>query len=132
MAKRKARAEGEAVIHALTHWLRREILRCLQLPDVAVSPKMLEDALGVPLSNCNYHLTALADDGLAEEVHSIPIRGAAEHFYVSLVRDNVLVQATLDQTATEDAAKVEAYQKKRAAHQEAKAAKSEGEGQIAA
>jgi predicted ArsR family transcriptional regulator len=115
MAARRERTGGEAVIHALTHWLRREVLRCMQEPDVAVSAKLLEDALGVPLSNCNYHLSALEDDGLVDEIHSIPIRGAAEHFYISKVKDNAIVNAILTQTAEEDTIAVKAYQEKRAA-----------------
>lgn len=115
MAARKERNGGEAVIHALTHWLRREVLRRIQEPGVAVSPTMLENALGVPLSNCNYHLLSLEEDGLAEEVHSIPIRGVEEHFYVSKGTDNVVVTAILTQTAEEDAAAVKAYQDKHAA-----------------
>jgi predicted ArsR family transcriptional regulator len=132
MAARKARNETEAVVYALTHWLRREVLRCLQLPEVAVSAVMLEEAIGVPLNNCNYHLAALEKAGLAEEIHSTPIRGTTEHFYATKVGDNRIVQMTLIQTAEQDRKTVKAYQVKRDKRRAIEAAKNNAAERIEA
>ena len=42
--------------------------------------------LGLEVSNVGYHVTALAEAGLIEEVGQRPVRGAVEHFYRAVVR----------------------------------------------
>jgi DNA-binding transcriptional ArsR family regulator len=42
--------------------------------------------LGLEVSNVGYHVTALAEAGLIEEVGQRPVRGAVEHFYKAVVR----------------------------------------------
>jgi DNA-binding transcriptional ArsR family regulator len=50
------------------------------------SPAEIARELGLEVSNVGYHVTALAEAGLIEEVGQRPVRGAVEHFYRAVVR----------------------------------------------
>jgi hypothetical protein len=50
------------------------------------SPVELARELRLEVSNVGYHVSALADAGLIEEVGQRPVRGAVEHFYRAVVR----------------------------------------------
>jgi len=61
--------------------------RCLAiLADRVASPAEIARELGLEVSNVGYHVGALADAGLIEEVGQRPVRGAVEHFYRAVVR----------------------------------------------
>jgi DNA-binding transcriptional ArsR family regulator len=61
--------------------------RCLTiLADRVASPAEIARELGLEVSNVGYHVGALADAGLIEEVGQRPVRGAVEHFYRAVVR----------------------------------------------
>jgi hypothetical protein len=45
-----------------------------------------EKELGLDVSKVGYHVTALAEAGLIEEIGRRPVRGAVEHFYRAVVR----------------------------------------------
>jgi DNA-binding transcriptional ArsR family regulator len=61
--------------------------RCLAiLADRVASPAEIARELGLEVSNVGYHVTALAEAGLIEEVGQRPVRGAVEHFYRAVVR----------------------------------------------
>ncbi len=61
--------------------------RCLTiLADRVASPVEIARELGLEVSNVGYHVGALADAGLVEEVGQRPVRGAVEHFYRAIVR----------------------------------------------
>jgi DNA-binding transcriptional ArsR family regulator len=69
---------------AIAHPLR---CRCLAiLADRVASPAEIARELGLEVSNVGYHVGALADAGLVEEVGQRPVRGAVEHFYRAVVR----------------------------------------------
>jgi DNA-binding transcriptional ArsR family regulator len=61
--------------------------RCLAiLADRVASPAEIARQLGLEVSNVGYHVNALAEAGLIEEVGQRPVRGAVEHFYRAVVR----------------------------------------------
>src|ERR1700755_1858647 len=61
--------------------------RCLAiLADRVASPAEIARQLGLEVSNVGYHVSALAEAGLIEEVGQRPVRGAVEHFYRAIVR----------------------------------------------
>src|SRR5882757_1122555 len=71
---------GAAVAHPLR-------CRCLAiLADRVASPAEMARELGLEVSKVGYHVTALAEAGLIEEVGQRPVRGAVEHFYRAVVR----------------------------------------------
>jgi DNA-binding transcriptional ArsR family regulator len=71
---------GAAVAHPLR-------CRCLTiLADRVASPAEIARELRLEVSNVGYHVGALADAGLIEEVGQRPVRGAVEHFYRAVVR----------------------------------------------
>ena len=71
---------GAAVAHPLR-------CRCLAiLADRVASPAEIARELKLEVSNVGYHVGALADAGLIEEVGQRPVRGAVEHFYRAVVR----------------------------------------------
>lgn len=71
---------GAAVAHPLR-------CRCLTiLADRVASPAEIARELGLEVSNVGYHVSALAEAGLIEEVGQRPVRGAVEHFYRAVVR----------------------------------------------
>ncbi len=61
--------------------------RCLAiLADRVASPAEIARELGLEVSNVGYHVSALAEAGLIEEVSQRPVRGAVEHFYRATLR----------------------------------------------
>ena len=77
---------GAAVAHPLR-------CRCLTiLADRVASPAEIARELGLEVSNVGYHVGALQDAGLIEEVGQRPVRGAVEHFYRAVVRPITLTE----------------------------------------
>jgi DNA-binding transcriptional ArsR family regulator len=71
---------GAAVAHPLR-------CHCLSiLADRVASPAEIARQLGLGVSSVGYHVNALVDAGLVEEVGQRPVRGAVEHFYRATVR----------------------------------------------
>jgi DNA-binding transcriptional ArsR family regulator len=85
MTTASTRRSPEATLGAtVAHPLR---CRCLAiLADRVASPAEIARELGLEVSNVGYHVTALAEAGLIEEVGQRPVRGAVEHFYRAVVR----------------------------------------------
>jgi DNA-binding transcriptional ArsR family regulator len=85
MKSAATRRSPEATLGAtVAHPLR---CRCLAiLADRVASPAEIARELGLEVSNVGYHVGALADAGLIEEVGQRPVRGAVEHFYRAIVR----------------------------------------------
>jgi len=79
------RRSPEATLGAtVAHPLR---CRCLAiLADRVASPAEIARELRMEVSNVGYHVNALAEAGLIEEVGQRPVRGAVEHFYRAIVR----------------------------------------------
>jgi DNA-binding transcriptional ArsR family regulator len=55
------------------------------LGERTASPAEIARKLGLEVSNVGYHVNALAQAGLIEEVGQRPVRGAVEHFYRAMV-----------------------------------------------
>ncbi len=85
MATAATRRSPEATLGAtVAHPMR---CRCLAiLADRVASPAEIARELGMEVSNVGYHVNALAEAGLIEEVGQRPVRGAVEHFYKAVVR----------------------------------------------
>jgi Helix-turn-helix domain len=72
----------QLLARANTHPLRISILEVLGMDGGrTLSPSDLSYELRTPLSNVNYHVTALHRTGLIELIGERPVRGATEHFY---------------------------------------------------
>jgi len=56
------------------------------LGERTASPAEMARQFGLEVSKVGYHVTALAEAGLIEEVGQRPVRGAVEHFYRAVVR----------------------------------------------
>lgn len=85
MAAVARRRSPEATLGAtVAHPLRCHCLAILA--DRIASPAEIARELGLEVSNVGYHVTALAEAGLIEEVGQRPVRGAVEHFYKAVVR----------------------------------------------
>ena len=85
MKSAATRRSPEATLGAtVAHPLR---CRCLAvLADRVASPAEIARELGLEVSSVGYHVTALGEAGLIEEVGQRPVRGAVEHFYKAVVR----------------------------------------------
>jgi DNA-binding transcriptional ArsR family regulator len=74
------RLDNHALLNALNHPLRRQILRVM--PDgEATSPRELAEWLDEPLGNLSYHVRVLAGCGALELVDEKRVRGTTQHFY---------------------------------------------------
>jgi DNA-binding transcriptional ArsR family regulator len=74
--------KNTAVLTALNHPIRRQILRYLENNNNGgVSPKKLSENLNQPLGNVAYHIRILAESGVVKLATTKPRRGAVEHFY---------------------------------------------------
>lgn len=81
---------GAAVAHPLR-------CRCLTiLADRVASPAEIARELRLEVSNVGYHVGALVDAGMIEEVGQRPVRGAVEHFYRAVVRPITTTEAEAD------------------------------------
>lgn len=71
--------DGEAMVFALKHPLRRKLLR--GYADDVGSPTELAQRLGEDLHQVAYHSRALDFYGVIELVETRPSRGSTQHFY---------------------------------------------------
>jgi DNA-binding transcriptional ArsR family regulator len=79
-----SRSDNHMLLNALSHSLRRQILRAM--PDGrATSPRELAERLDEPLGNLSYHVRVLADCGALEPAGEKRVRGTTQHFYRSSV-----------------------------------------------
>ncbi len=91
-----------ALIHALNHPARRQILRQLGDPELERSPSEMAEAASFSLSGISFHARVLCELQVTRCTRTQPVRGALEHFYASNVSDNELVSAILLETENED------------------------------
>jgi DNA-binding transcriptional ArsR family regulator len=74
--------KNDAVLTALGHKTRREILRLLEnATNGGLSPKDLSSELDEQLGSVSYHVRILAASGVLKLVTTKPRRGAIEHYY---------------------------------------------------
>jgi DNA-binding XRE family transcriptional regulator len=96
MAKRD---QGDALLKALQHPLRRSLLRHYVESEAVggLGPKELALALKAPLSKVGYRVRELARLGAVQIVREAPARGSIAHFYEAtpLVKETPWVLATL-------------------------------------
>lgn len=87
------------LVSALSHETRRRILREMHdQGDSPISPAQLSNKVTIPLSAVSYHVRVLESYGAIRLVDERQVRGALEHFYISLIRDNPTLRALLDET----------------------------------
>lgn len=90
------------LIAGLDHRLRRQLLRRLNGSEEPSSPVRLSEQLNSRPSNVSYHMDVLKKCGAVALVDERQVRGAVQHFYVSRVSDDAMVQAMLKETEAED------------------------------
>jgi DNA-binding transcriptional ArsR family regulator len=75
------RDQGQALLDALRHPLRRSMLRRYLQSQRMLSPKELAGLEGQSLSGTSYHVRVLLECGAIEIASTRQVRGAVEHFY---------------------------------------------------
>lgn len=75
--------DTDALIDALNHPLRREILQLFLNHDRQLSPLEASEALDWPLPTVGYHFRVLLKDGAVKLAEERPRRGSVQHFYVA-------------------------------------------------
>jgi DNA-binding transcriptional ArsR family regulator len=78
-AQRNGKRLNTALAAAVAHPIRTRSLAILG--ERVASPVEIARELQLDVSKVGYHVTALAEANLVEEVGSRPVRGAIEHFY---------------------------------------------------
>jgi len=68
-------------MRALSHPLRRQLLRLMLGRPEALSPREASRILDVHLHNVSYHLRVLANCAAVTLVATQPVRGSVQHFY---------------------------------------------------
>jgi DNA-binding transcriptional ArsR family regulator len=76
----KKRINTQAILSALKHPMRRQILRLMKDGE-RISPSELMAPLEQSLSNVSYHVRVLAEYGVIEAAGHQQVRGATQHFY---------------------------------------------------
>lgn len=98
--KKDGRGSPSDLVTAVSHEMRRRILREMHErdDDSPISPTQLSESFTAPLSAISYHVRVLEKYGAIRLVDEHQVRGALEHFYISLIRDNPTLRALLDET----------------------------------
>ena len=91
-----------ALIYALNHPARRQILRQLTGPEAERSPSEMAGSTAFSLSALSFHARVLCELQVTRPTRTEPVRGSLEHFYASNVSGNELVGAILSETEDED------------------------------
>lgn len=92
-----------ALLDALNHPIRRQVLRILHAASHPKSPRELACALRWGLPQVSYHVRLLSDRKVLRHKRTRSIRGATQSFYVSTVAENELVSVILSTTEAIDA-----------------------------
>jgi DNA-binding transcriptional ArsR family regulator len=71
----------EGLFTALSHPIRRQILREMIARRTELSPSELADMLDHSLGKLSYHFGILVECGAIELVRTRPARGSTQHFY---------------------------------------------------
>jgi DNA-binding transcriptional ArsR family regulator len=75
--------DTDALIDALNHPLRREILQLFLNREGQLSPLEASEALDWPLPTVGYHFRVLLKDGAVQLTEERPRRGSIQHFYIA-------------------------------------------------
>ena len=103
--KRSRKGDGGSrgdILLAISHPLRRRILRKVAERGEPTSPSQLTDELGGPLGMIAYHVRVLWRLGALSPAGEEPVRGAVEHFYASTIEDDPPIETLLEETRQED------------------------------
>jgi len=98
----RGREMTPALISALDHPVRREILRLLSGQGTPVSPVEMTDSIDVGLSGLSYHARILSEQRVTRLSTTRQVRGSTQHFYASEVAENRMVIAILAHTEKYD------------------------------
>ncbi len=99
---KQGRKMSAALVTALSHPLRRKVLRVMNGGAGPHSPGKLAKAFGVSVSDLSYHVRVLSDLKVVRLRSTQMVRGAVQHLYVSNVVDNALVSLILAETKSDD------------------------------
>jgi DNA-binding transcriptional ArsR family regulator len=92
-----------ALLEALRHPLRRQILRELHDSDVAISPAQFAGIFSDwEISAVAFHFRVLEKMRIVRCKETKRVRGSTEHLFVSQVKKNQLVSAILKETEKVD------------------------------
>jgi DNA-binding transcriptional ArsR family regulator len=91
-----------ALIHALNHPARRQILRELAEEGTERSPSEMARSAAFSLPGLSFHARVLCEMQVTRCTRTQPVRGSLEHFYASNVSGNELVAAILLETEGDD------------------------------
>ncbi len=75
------RTDGEDLFTALSHPIRRQVLRTMMARRIERSPSELAEELEHSLSKLSYHFSILVECGAIRLVRTSPARGSTQHFY---------------------------------------------------
>jgi DNA-binding transcriptional ArsR family regulator len=91
-------AVNNALVSALNHPTRQELLKLYLERDAALSPKELAELTGKKLPAVSYHVRVLADKNAIELAEEEPVRGSVAHFYraTALTKSTPWVLESLD------------------------------------
>lgn len=98
----RTREMTPALIYALNHPVRRQILRLLGEPGEEASPSDMHKSISVGLSALSFHAQVLNELGVVHGTRTQQVRGAIEHFYASNVAGSELVETILLETEMDD------------------------------
>ncbi len=99
---RPGRIASPALIEGLSHPIRRQILRILSAKGTVQSPSKMARLAKPSLSNLAYHARCLREQNIIRCTGTRQVRGSTQHFYVSNVSDNKLVNTVLSETEGDD------------------------------
>lgn len=91
-----------ALLDALNHPIRRQLLRLLHERTTSRSPTEMSQKMTLGLTGISYHARVLSDLDVIRLSRTGQVRGSTQHFYVSRVAKIALVDAILKKTEKED------------------------------
>lgn len=98
----RGREMTPALISALDHPARREILRLLNGQDAPISPVQMTKSIDAGLSGLSYHARTLSQFKVIRLAYTRRVRGSTQSFYASRVAENKLVAGILRHTEKDD------------------------------
>lgn len=98
----RGREMTPALISALDHPIRREILRLLGGQDTPISSVETAESIDTPLSGLSYHARTLWEFKVIRLSRTRQVRGSTQHFYASRVAKNKLAATILGHTEKYD------------------------------
>jgi hypothetical protein len=98
----QAHPDPVSLVASLNHWIRRAVLRRINVDGVLASASDLEEVMDIPLNNISYHMRCMEKAGVLLEVDAIPRRGAYERILTTQVSNNQIVALVLEETEADD------------------------------